>query len=76
MRLKENINLAGLICRVKECRSAVTFHSAEGDVLALQSALCQYIFASLQTQPELLKGSLIFCEDEADYELLADYLIP
>ncbi len=74
MKLKENTNLADFICKVKECRSAVTFHSAEGDILALQSALCQYIFASLQTHPELLKDSLIVCENEADYAVLKDYI--
>ncbi len=74
MKLKENINLADFIQKVKECRSAVTFRSAEGDILALQSALCQYIFASLQTHPELLKNSLILCEDKTDYEILNDYL--
>ncbi len=75
MKLKENINLSDFIIKVRECRSAVTFLSAEGDRLALKSALCQYIFASLQGQPSLLQNGTILCEDNADYELLRDYLL-
>lgn len=75
MKLKENINLSDFIMKVQECRAAVTFLSAEGDRLALKSALCQYIFASLQGQPALLKNATILCEDSADYALLHEYLL-
>lgn len=75
MKLKENINLSDFIMKVQECRAAVTFLSAEGDRLALKSALCQYIFASLQGQPTLLKNATILCEDSADYALLQEYLL-
>lgn len=74
MKLKENVSLSDFIIKVRECRAAVTFLSSEGDRLALKSALCQYIFASLQGQPALLKNGTILCEDSADYELLRDYL--
>ncbi len=75
MKLKENINLSDFIIKVRECRADVTFLSPEGDRLALKSSLCQYIFASLQGQPTLLKNAEILCEDSADYALLRDYLI-
>ncbi len=74
MKLKENINLSDFIIKVRECCADVTFLSPEGDRLALKSALCQYIFASLQGQPALLNDAEILCEDSTDYELLRDYL--
>lgn len=74
MHLKENCNLVDFLSKIKECQSKVTFETSEGDVLALKSALCQYIFASLQQQPTLLYGGVILCEAEADYEILRDFL--
>lgn len=75
MHLKENCNLEDFLNKVKECRSKVTFETSEGDILAMQSALCQLIFVSLQHQPELLYSGEICCEDKNDYEILKDYLI-
>ena len=50
--------------------SKVTFETSEGDILAMQSTLCQLIFVSLQHQPALLYGGEIRCEDKNDYEIL------
>lgn len=46
MHLKENCNLEDFLNKVKECRSKVTFRTSEGDILAMQSTLCQLIFVS------------------------------
>lgn len=74
MQLKENCNLEEFLNKVKECHSKVTFETSEGDILAMQSTLCQLIFVSLQYHPALLYGGTILCEDETDYERLKDYL--
>lgn len=74
MQLKENCNLEEFLNKVKECHSNVTFETSEGDILAMQSTLCQLIFVSLQHQPELLCGGKILCEDENDYVILKEYL--
>ena len=75
MHLKKNCSLDDLLKKVKECRAKVTFETSEGDILAMQSTLCQLIFVSLQHQPTLLYGGEIRCEDKNDYEILKDYLI-
>lgn len=75
MHLKENCNLEDFLNKVKECHSKVTFETAEGDILAMHSTLCQLIFVSLGHQPSLLYGGEIHCEDKGDYEILKDYLI-
>lgn len=75
MHLKENCNLEDFLNRIKECRSKVTFRTSEGDILAMQSTLCQLIFVSLQHQPALLYSGEICCEDINDHEILKDYLI-
>lgn len=75
MQLKENCNLEDFLDKVKECRSKVTFETSEGDILAMQSTLCQLIFVSLQYHPALLYGGKIRCEDQKDYEVLKDFLI-
>lgn len=74
MKLRKNCNLEDLLKKVKECRSKVTFETPEGDILAMQSTLCQCIFVSLQYQPLLLYSGTIRCEDQNDYEILKDFL--
>lgn len=74
MQLKADCNLENFLRKVRECHSRVTFETTEGDVLIMQSALCQVIFISLQYQPELLSGGQILCEDERDYVVLKDFL--
>ena len=74
MKLNANCNLEDFLNKIKDCRSKVTFETPEGDILSMQSALCQYIFNALKEQPELLYGGDICCEDAADYEVLKDFL--
>lgn len=76
MKLRKNCNLEQFLNLAKTCRSSVTFHTPDGDVLEMRSVLCQYIFLSLQNQPELLYGGIVCCEDNADYELLSEFLQP
>lgn len=73
MPIKENCNLEELLSKIKECKGKVTFETPEGDLLAMKSALCQYIFLSLKNQPELLFGGIIKCELPADYKLLSAF---
>lgn len=74
MKLRVNCNIENFLKKIKECRSRVTFETPEGDILAMKSSLCQYIFVSLQFQPALLYGGRIYCEDTDDYEILKDFL--
>ncbi|CUX25148.1 hypothetical protein [Clostridium sp. C105KSO13] len=74
MQLKEHCNLEDFLKKTKECNSKVTFETSEGDILAMQSTLCQFIFVSLRHQPALLYGGKIQCEDENDYEVLKEFL--
>lgn len=74
MKLKKNCNLEDFLHKVKECHAKVMFQTSEGDILAMQSTLCQLIFVSLQYHPTLLYGGTIQCEDKNDYEILKDFL--
>lgn len=74
IHIRKDANLVQFLQKIKECRSPVYFETADGDSLALHSALCQYIFCALISQPELLSSGWIRFEDPAEQEILAEYL--
>lgn len=74
MHLKKDCNLTAFLAQIKLCDSEVNFHTTAGDILALKSSLCQYIFLSLSEQPEALYKGEIVCENKADYHILSDFL--
>lgn len=76
MKLKENIDMTSFLGTAKTCAGDVFFHSAEGDILNMKSLLCQYILVSAGCKPDLLKDARIVCVHEADYDRLADFLLP
>ncbi len=74
IHLSEDVNLADFLQKVRECPSPVYFETADGDSLALHSALCQYIFCSLTNQPDLLSGGWLRFENPADRQILSEFL--
>lgn len=74
MHIKENINLIQFLETVRLCKAEVYFETAEGDSLALRSALCQYIFCTLSNKPEILYRGNIRFDDPEDVTLVAGYL--
>lgn len=74
MYLKKGCDLEAFLKKIRECRSKVTFETPEGDILAMKSSLCQYIFVALQSQPALLYGGVIRCADAQDYDVLKEFL--
>ena len=73
MRLKEGIDLAAFVRRVKECKGDVFLETEEGDQLNLKSALSQYVFVVLTEQREILRNSIVACDSE-DQEKLAEFV--
>ena len=67
------IDLKAFLEDVKKCENEVFFESTEGDKLALQSALSQFILYSICNQPKLLTGAIVRCTCEHDRRLLASY---
>lgn len=74
MYLKKGCDLEAFLKKIRDCRSKVTFETPEGDILAMKSSLCQYIFVALQSQPALLYGGVIRCADAQDYDVLKEFL--
>ena len=74
MQLKKDCNLIHFLTQVKKCSSEVYFETSEGDSLALNSALSQYIFCSLAGRPALLQSGCIRLEDPEDISLLSEYI--
>lgn len=74
MKLKENVDLIGLIKAIKKCRQDVFSCTAEGDRLNLRSTLSQYLFSVMSGSRELLLNGIIECQDASDYQRLDGYL--
>lgn len=78
MKPKTDIKLVDFLKAAKTCNGEVYYKTTEGDVLNLKSQLSQYIFlaalASGKDNP--LPNGEIFCDDEADYQLLSGFLDP
>ena len=70
---RNTIDLKKFLEDVKKCENKVFFESAEGDKLALHSALSQFILYSLCNQPQLLANAVIRCFDEHDRAILLPY---
>lgn len=75
MKLKKDADIAKFLIAVKSCEGDVFFESSEGDVLNLASTLSQYVFCSVAAQPSFLDNGMIRCNEDADYEALAQYLM-
>jgi hypothetical protein len=73
-KLRSDADIARFLIAVKSCQGDVFFESTEGDILNLASTLSQYVFCSLASQPDILSDGSIRCQQEADYEALAQYL--
>ena len=76
MKLKSNVKLVDFLRTAQQCRGEVLYKTGEGDVLNLKSQLSQYIFLAALSAGNLsiLPQGEIHCENEADYQLLANYL--
>lgn len=74
MKLKEMISAVPFLNTVKTCPGEVFFQTPEGDRLNLKSLLSEYIFIGILENPLLWDSGEIYCENEADYALLKEYL--
>lgn len=74
MHIKANVNIVAFLKQVQKCKAEVLFETTEGDRIALKSTLSQYIFCTIASNPELLRSGAIRFEQEADRQLLADFL--
>ncbi|MBP3488709.1 MAG: hypothetical protein J6K53_09980 [Roseburia sp.] len=74
IHLSKDADLVDFLRRIKECASPVYFETADGDSLALHSALCQYIFCSLAAQPDILYNGRLRFGNPAEEELLSAFL--
>lgn len=70
---QNTIDLKRFLEDVRKCEHDVFFESTEGDKLALQSALSQFILLSICNEPQLLVGAVIRGYGEHDKELLLPY---
>lgn len=72
--MKTDFKPIELLNRVNECGGDVLFKTKEGDILNLHSKLSQFVFVSIFSKPELLKGAVLEIMDDEDKKLLADFL--
>lgn len=69
------IDLKQFLEDVRKCDHEVYFESAQGDKLALQSALSQFILFSICSDPQLSVNAVIRCRGEHDRGVLAPYFV-
>ncbi len=74
MRIKPNANIVNFLRQVQKCSGEVLFETPEGDCIALKSTLSQYIFCAIASNSSLLQNGTIRFLQEADREILEDYL--
>ena len=74
MKLKEDVNEQALLTVACTCNGEVILTTANGDRINLKSRLCQYIFALICKNRELMSNARVLCTDENDYTLLSDFL--
>lgn len=74
MHIRNDINAVDFLREVGNCEKNVIFETAEGDCLALKSALSNFIFYTIASNPNLLQSGTIRFESETDQELLAKFL--
>lgn len=75
MKLKTLNQYIDFIETVQTCAADVYFCSEEGDRLNLKSTLSQFLFASVCGDRDYLRGGTVVCQNEADYDRLASYLV-
>lgn len=74
MHINPNINILNFLKQVQKCNGEVLFETSEGDRIALKSTLCQYIFFTIVSNPELLQSGTIRFEQDEDIKLLKNFL--
>ncbi len=74
MKLKKDANITQFLLSIKHCEDDVFYESTEGDILNLTSTLSQYVFCSIASHPELWENGRIRCKNEADYQVLEQFL--
>lgn len=74
MHIKNNINIVNFLKQVQKCSADVLFETPEGDRIALKSTLSQYIFCTIASNPNILQSGTIHFEQNADKELLKNFL--
>ena len=74
MRLKNDVNLVDFLNQVQKCKYDGYMETVEEDKLNLKSVLSQYLFVVLVEQKRRLGSQQDHPCEEADREILADYL--
>jgi hypothetical protein len=75
MYLREEANIIELLKTVEMCAGEVYYCTLDGDRLNLKSVLCRYFFAIVANCKSLQGRSWIECDEKADEQLLAEFLI-
>lgn len=75
MKVDPNTSVVDFLKAVASCREDVVFQTNEGDSLNLKSALSQFVFAVVFTNPEILSTGTILCHCAEDAASLAPYLL-
>lgn len=73
-QLNADVDLNDLFACVRKCDSDVYFKTKEGDNLNLKSELSHYVLMIVANNKDFLLKGHIECANEADYELLADFV--
>ncbi len=74
MKLKEGIEINEFLAAADKCAGQVFFHTADGSILNLRSMLSHYVLVSILCNKSVLEDSKVVCTEDADYQLLKDYL--
>ncbi|MCD8141980.1 MAG: polya polymerase [Clostridiales bacterium] len=74
MKLKANIDYTKFLASVHKCKGEVYYDTVEGDRLNLKSTLSEYLFATAAVTSDFIENGGVFCQQEEDYALLADFV--
>ena len=73
-KMKSNTYLPAFYSQVEACTKDVYFVTNEGNRINLKSMMSQIFFLTTFAHTKEASKGFIYCQNQSDYELLANYL--
>ena len=73
-KIRDNTNLPDFYSQIEACTKDVYFVTNEGNRINLKSMMSQIFFSTTFAHTQEAAQGYIYCQNQSDYELLANYL--
>lgn len=73
-KIRDNTNLPDFYSQIDTCAKDVYFITNEGNRINLKSLMSQIFFQTTFIHTKEAAKGFIYCQNQSDYELLAQYL--